>query len=77
LRPGVPILLSDLRRPMMVGRGSLVTMTLAGHNMRLTARGRALEDGAEGEPVRIANLQNGTVVRALVTAPGEVTIGAR
>jgi flagella basal body P-ring formation protein FlgA len=77
LRPGVPILLSDLRRPMMVGRGSFVTMTVAGHNMRLTARGRALEDGAEGEPVRIANLQNGTVIRGLVTAPGEVTIGAR
>jgi flagella basal body P-ring formation protein FlgA len=75
VRAGVPIRASDLGRPVQVAKGAIVTMVLRGPSMQLTARGRALEPGSDGQMIRVANLQSQTVVEAVVTGPGEVSVG--
>jgi flagella basal body P-ring formation protein FlgA len=74
LRPNAPIRANDVRRPLMVPKGSLVTMALKTPMMQLTVKGKALEDGAIGDVVRIANLQTRTIVDAVVTGAGQVAV---
>jgi len=53
LQPGKPIRMSDLRMPILVSRGKLVTLTLKNQHMHITAQGSALEDGAIGDVIRV------------------------
>jgi len=74
LRAGVPVRVSDVRLPVLVPRHSLVTITYSVRSMRLTAQGRALEDGGAGDTVRVANTQSNTVVQAVVTGANRVSV---
>jgi flagella basal body P-ring formation protein FlgA len=74
LRPGQPILASDVLQPLLVAKGALVTMIVETPQMQLTARGRALADGAKGDLIRVANLQSQSVVGGVVTGPGVVVV---
>ena len=74
LRSGSPIRSSDVQRPVMVKKGSLVTMVLRTPLMTLTSQGRAVSDGADGEVIRITNTQSNKVVQAVVTGAGMVAI---
>ena len=74
LRDGRPIRVSQVRRPVMVTKGSLVTMMLTGPTMLLTARGRAQESGSKGDVIRISNTQSKQVLEAVVTGPGTVVV---
>jgi flagella basal body P-ring formation protein FlgA len=69
-----PIRGRDVRRPVMVPKGSLVMMVLRTPYMRLTVKAKALEDGAKGDAIRVANLQSKTIVEAVVTGAGEVSV---
>lgn len=71
---GVPVTLADLKRPAVVTRGSVVTMVLTVGQMRLTARGQALEDGAAGDTIRVMNSRSRTVVSGLVLPDGQVVV---
>ena len=51
-------------------RGSLVTMKIETPFMTVTAQGKAQQDGAEGEIVRVINTQSNRVVEGTVTGPG-------
>ena len=75
LGEGKPIRVSQVSRPVMVNKGSLVTMTLTGPAMLLTARGRAQENGGKGDVIRITNTHSKQVVEAVVTGPGRVMVG--
>ena len=75
LRAGAPVIAADLKRPAVVARGAPVTLILSTPNMRLTARGRALDEGALGEGIRVANAQSHTVVAGVVLANGQVAVG--
>ncbi|HLB06370.1 MAG TPA: flagellar basal body P-ring formation chaperone FlgA [Alphaproteobacteria bacterium] len=74
LRPGEPVRLSDLEAPRLVTKGRSVTMIYETPFMRLTAIGRALEDGTEGNTVRVLNVQSNTVVHAVVAAENLVRL---
>jgi flagella basal body P-ring formation protein FlgA len=74
LRAGVPVRATDVRSPVLVSKGSLVVMVLGTPHMRLTARGRALEDGSGGQTIRIANMQSHKVIAAEVTGSGTVVV---
>lgn len=76
LRSGQPVRASDVHPPVVVRKGQLVTIVLSTPGMILTARGRALEDGAMGELIRVSNIQSSLVIQATVSAPGEVVAGA-
>ena len=73
---GQPIREGDLRAPIVVARGSLVGMTLTTPNMVLTAQGRAIEDGAMGQVIKVMNTQSKTTVDAVVEGPGRVVVSA-
>ncbi|MCP5366038.1 MAG: flagellar basal body P-ring formation protein FlgA [Hyphomicrobiales bacterium] len=74
LRRDHPVRQSEVQAPVLVAKRSLVTMHLEVGTMSLTARGKALDDGALGETVRVTNLQSNTVVQGVVTGPGRVAV---
>lgn len=75
LRSGQPVRASDVHPPVVVEKGQLVTIVLSTPGMILTARGRALQDGAMGELIRVSNTHSSLVIQATVSAPGEVIAG--
>ncbi|MBP5856950.1 flagellar basal body P-ring formation protein FlgA [Marivibrio halodurans] len=72
LSAGQPIANASLRPPELVRRDARVTITLETENMRLTAIGRAMQSGAEGEVVRVQNLQSRITIDAVVTGENRV-----
>lgn len=74
LQSGKPIAIADVRRPLLVNKGDSVTMYLTTPAMQLTAKGRALEPGSEGDTIRISNSQTNTVVDAIVTGSGQARV---
>jgi flagella basal body P-ring formation protein FlgA len=66
--PGQPLLQADLVRPAAVTRNSAVMMAI------VSAQGRALEDGAAGETIRVQNVASRAVVAAEVVGPGRVRV---
>ncbi|WP_193371060.1 flagellar basal body P-ring formation chaperone FlgA [Pelagibius marinus] len=65
---------TDLQSPVMVTKNTLVTIRLQTSRMQLTVQGRALEDGAEGDVVRVMNTKSNTVVNAVVVGGGSVIV---
>ncbi len=74
LRSGYPVLASAVQRPVLVAKGSLVTMMLRTPQMLLTAKGKALENGANGDVIRIKNAQSKSVIEAEVVGEGRVAV---
>jgi len=76
LKAGELIRAGDLKRPTMVAKGSTVTMLFDAPGMRLSATGRALAEGAEGDTITVLNPTSFRKVEALVVKPGTVRVGA-
>lgn len=74
LSGGEPVRTGDVQPPVLVEKNRIVTVTLKTDTMVLTVQGRALEDGAEGETIRVQNTQSTTVIDAIVTGPGRVDV---
>ena len=74
LRPGEPVHASDVEVPLVVHRGSLVTILLETRALRLSAEGKAMDDGGMGAVIRVANTKSSRVIDAVVAGPGTVTI---
>lgn len=75
LRAGETLRVSDLKRPTMVAKGATVTMVFEAPGMSLTAVGRALAEGGEGDSIAVLNPTSYRQVVAVVTAPGMVHVG--
>lgn len=73
LRAGQSLRPSDLMKPDLVGRNDMVTILFEAPGITLTARGKALTAGAEGETVSVLNPQSKRVLQAVVAGPGLVT----
>jgi flagellar basal body P-ring formation protein FlgA len=69
-----PLHNSDVRVPIVVHKNDLVTIVLETPMMRLTAQGKALEDGAMGAAIRVANTKSNRVIDASVTGPNLVAV---
>ena len=74
LRRDAPIASSDVGQQVLVAKGSLVIITLKMPMMRLTSRGRAEENGVDGDTIRILNTQSNKIIQATVTGPGQVIV---
>jgi len=74
LQSGSPVRSSDVQRPIIIKKGSLVTMILQTPVMTLTSQGQAIEDGSDGDVIRLTNTQSNTIVQAVVSGPGVVSI---
>jgi flagella basal body P-ring formation protein FlgA len=75
LRAGEPIRSADIHPPVLVTRGSLVTMVYQTPAMTITVRGKAIQDGAKGETIRVMNIQSKRELDAVVADAGTVVIG--
>ncbi|MCB9987135.1 MAG: flagellar basal body P-ring formation protein FlgA [Rhodospirillales bacterium] len=64
----------DIEMPRMISRGDLVTMVFSANGMTLTAKGRAQEDGAMGQVIKVSNTGSNRVIEGRVTASREVTV---
>jgi flagella basal body P-ring formation protein FlgA len=75
LRAGEPVRTSDVRAPILVTKGSTVTMTFSAPGITLTAVGRAMSEGGLGESVTVLNPVSYRQITATVTGPGTVAAG--
>jgi flagella basal body P-ring formation protein FlgA len=74
LRAGVALTASDLRRPVVVEKGTLVTMVVQTPAMTLTATGKTLDEGGQGDLIRIVNPTSNKIVQGKVVAADRVTV---
>jgi len=64
----------DLLPARVILQGNLVTMQVIAPGMMLTAQGRALQDGAVGDVIRVTNTQSKRVVEGKIISAGLVQI---
>jgi flagellar basal body P-ring formation protein FlgA len=76
LRAGEMLRSTDFKRPTLVAKGSTVTMVYEAPGVKLTAVGRALAEGGEGDSVTVLNPVSYRQVVAEVIGPGTVRVGA-
>jgi len=74
IQAGVPILAQDVQRPLVITKGSMVTLTLTSGAMTLTTQGRAIEDGALGDTVRVTNTSSNMTVEGRAEGMNRVAI---
>ncbi len=72
LRAGESVRANDVRRPILVTKGSTVTMTFEVPGISLTAIGRAVSEGGLGESVTVLNPVSYRQITATVTGAGQV-----
>jgi flagella basal body P-ring formation protein FlgA len=71
---GQPLAERDLGRPAVVAKNAAVMMAIVMPGMSIAAQGRALQDGAVGETIRVQNVASRAVLEAEVIGPGRVRI---
>ena len=65
---------SDLRLPVIVRRGDVVMIVAKYGMIRITARGKAVENGRLGDVIEVENLNSKRRIRAEVMSPGVVMV---
>jgi flagella basal body P-ring formation protein FlgA len=72
LRAGEIVRLDDVRHPVVVAKGSIVTMTFEAPGVTLTASGRAMGEGGVGDTITVQNPASFRQISGVVTGPGAV-----
>lgn len=76
LRGGTPVRRDDVREPVLIPKGTTVTMVYRTDTMTLTTRGRALADGSKGAAITIMNAHSKKTVEAVVVDAETVVVEA-
>jgi flagella basal body P-ring formation protein FlgA len=74
LRAGQALRVADLARPDLVQRDQNVTLIYEVPGIYITMRGKALDNGTEGDVVNVMNLQSKRTVSGTVSGRGQVSI---
>jgi len=74
LRAGQAVKTADLIKPDLVQRDQSVTLIYDAPGIYLTMRGKALDNGAEGDVVTVTNLQSKRTLSGTVSGRGQVSI---
>jgi flagella basal body P-ring formation protein FlgA len=74
LRPRLPIRRADLVKPELVKRDENVTLVYEIPGILLTARGKALAAGGEGDIINVLNIQTNRTLQGVVAGPGRVSL---
>ncbi|HEX2365277.1 MAG TPA: flagellar basal body P-ring formation chaperone FlgA [Bradyrhizobium sp.] len=74
MRAGQALKTADLVKPDLVQRDQGVTLIFQTAGIYLTTRGKAIDNGTEGDVVSVLNLQSKRTVTGVVTGRGQVTI---
>jgi len=76
IRAGQILRQADLMKPELVQRNESVTLVFELPGIVLTSRGKALDSGAEGDVIAVANVQSKRTVQGTVTGWGTVTVAS-
>jgi flagella basal body P-ring formation protein FlgA len=76
IHTGETVRVDDVRNPILVAKGSTVTMTFDAPGISLTGIGRATTEGGMGETVTVVNPVSFRQITGVVTGPGTVRAGA-
>jgi flagella basal body P-ring formation protein FlgA len=74
LRAGQAIRIADLVKPDLVQRDQNVTLVYEAPGIYITMRGKALENGTEGDVINVMNLQSKRTLSGTVVGRGQVSI---
>jgi len=74
VRAGQPLRAIDLTKPVIIPKNKLVTIIYASKVLTLTVRGKAMEDGAAQETIRVANANSKSIVLAEVVDENTVRV---
>ena len=74
LRPGRVITERDVAPPVVVKRGSRVTISAGSGGFAVSMEGEALSDGRRGEVIPVRNLSSEREIEAEVVGPGRVKV---
>lgn len=74
LRAGTPVRVSEVGAPILVEKNQMVLLRVQTPSMQLTAQGRAMQEGARGEIVRVLNTTSNAVVTGTVAGSGLVMV---
>jgi flagellar basal body P-ring formation protein FlgA len=74
MRAGIPIRVADIAKPDLVQRDQNVTIIYQVPGLYLTTRGKAVDNGSEGDTVSVLNVQSKRTLQGIVTGRGQVTV---
>lgn len=74
IRAGHPVGLNNLGDPVTITKGKLVTVTFKSGGVSLAITGRTLEAGAEGDIIRVENINSRKTIQAQVIDAEQVRI---
>ena len=74
LRAGQPLRVADLGKPDLVQKDGNVTLIYEAAGIYLTARGKAVDSGTEGDTVTVLNLQSKRTISGTVVGRDQVAI---
>jgi flagella basal body P-ring formation protein FlgA len=74
LRARTPLMTYDVKRPIAIKKGELVTVTYAMDGIQLTAQGQAQSDAAVGDTVQILNTRSRRTIDARATGSGTALV---
>ncbi len=72
LHAGEIVRTDDVRHPVVVAKGTIVTMIFEAPGVSLTATGRAMSEGGIGDTVTVQNPASFRQISCVVTGPGTV-----
>ena len=75
MKEGEPFVKYSIKPKTVVKRRRRVTIVVKMGNIRAKAYGIAMQNGALGEMIKVKNVRSGKIVKGIVTATGEVTVG--
>ncbi len=71
---GTPMRSRELERPQLVSRGAMITIAYRDGPLALTARGKAMQNGAKGDLIRVVNTASNRTVEAFVESQNTVAV---
>lgn len=71
---GTPLKKEILGPPLLINRGSLVTLFIEGRNIRIHAQGKALEKGGKGEIIKVLNIDSQKRLEGIIVDVNSVRI---
>jgi flagella basal body P-ring formation protein FlgA len=74
LRARQPLFAFDLAKPVVVKKGTLVTLVFSLPGIELTAAGQALADGGKGDTIPVLNARSRRTIEGRVAGPGTISV---
>lgn len=71
---GEPLRATQFDYPQIVNRGEFITIIYDNGPMMLTAKGKALQNGAKGDIVNVVNINSNRTIQGIISAQREVTV---